>query len=120
MSDSPTDSAPPSPFSRVKRARLFPKTLENALNFSTLESLRKRGFGERNIVRDWATIVGPELAKHTFPLKLASTGPKGPMMLYIKAPSSHALFIQHSEPRILERLALYYGRSMAQRIVIIQ
>lgn len=109
-----------SPYDRVRRAWLFPKTLEGALNFSTSESLRKRGFGERNVVRDWASIVGPELAKHTFPLKLAMLGPKGPCALYIKASGPFALLVQHSEPRILERLSLYYGRSMAQRVMIVQ
>jgi hypothetical protein len=120
MSKSPDPGKPTGPFDAVRRARLFPKTMESALGFATAESLRKRGFGDRNLVRDWASIIGPELAKHTFPLKLAATGPKGPTILYIKAAGPFALMVQHSEPRILERVALYYGRDMAQRIMIVQ
>lgn len=115
--------SPPMPagsFDGVRRARLFPKTLESALSFATATSLRKRGFGERNLVRDWASIIGPELASHTFPIKLAAPSPKSPMTLYIKASGPFALMVQHSEPRILERLSLYYGRVMAQRIIILQ
>jgi hypothetical protein len=107
-------------YANVRRARLFPKSLEQALSFSTAQSLRKRGFGERNLLRDWANIVGPELARFTQPLKLAATGPKGPMTLYIKASGPQALYVQHAEPQILERLALYYGRTMADRVLIVQ
>ena len=111
---------PDSPYANVRRTWLFPKTLENAMGFSTAASLKRRGFGDRNIVRDWASIVGPELATQTFPLKLAMLGPKGPCALYIKASGPFALIVQHSEPKILERLAIYYGRSMAQRVIIVQ
>lgn len=116
----PAKSGQSGDFSDVRRAWLFPKTLQSAVQYPTRETLRKRGFGERNILRDWASIVGPELAKHSSPLKLMSTGPQGPMVLYIKASGAFALLIQHSEPRILEKLSLYYGYTVAQRISISQ
>ncbi|MBY0354108.1 MAG: DUF721 domain-containing protein [Rickettsiales bacterium] len=120
MKKPPRSNAAPGPFDKVRRTRLFPKTLESALYFPAAESLRKRGFGERNIVRDWAQIIGQELAQHTAPLKLARQGQQGPMALHIQASGAYALLVQHSEPRILEQLSLYYGRSMAQKIVILQ
>ena len=128
MSDKPAkppapsaSAAPASPFAHVRRARLFPKTLQDAVSFPTAASLKKRGFGERNLLRDWPAIVGKEMARHCTPLKLApAPGPLNECRLYIQAPGSYALILQHQEPQILERLTLYYGRTIAHRIVIVQ
>ena len=108
-------------FPNVKRATLFPKALSSALNMSLEKALSNRGFGKHDIARHWSEIIGDELSQHCQPIKLVRSSKKQPEgILYIRATGAHALELQYNEPIILERLAAFYGFSIAHRIVIIQ
>jgi hypothetical protein len=105
----------------VKRASLFPKELSSALTISLEQALQSRGFGEHDIARHWQKIVGTELSEHCKPVKLirrSKTEREG--KLYVRAKGAHALEVQYNEPLILERLAAFYGFTIAHRIIILQ
>lgn len=104
-----------------KRCYLFPKTLASSLTYPVAPALKKRGFDKADILRHWDAIVGPELGQRCTPVKLVehAAGP-GQAALHIRTQSVWATEIQHAAPRILERVAAFYGYPVASRIVILQ
>lgn len=97
-------------------------------------ALGKRGFAEADLVGQWARIVGPELARLALPVKLRLPRPKvepkaqpdgggipanvagGTLTLRSSAAASTEL--QHLKPRILERIATYFGYPVVTEIRI--
>ena len=82
-----------------------PLPLATLLPKLTRKALGKFGFSYIGLITDWATIVGPDIArlsapeKLTFPLNKRDSG-----VLRLKAEGGAALEIQHLEPQILERI----------------
>jgi hypothetical protein len=102
----------------IKRCYMFPKTLDGALEYSTSAALYKRGFGKCNLIRDWPEIVGTKLANNTYPIRITHQNKK--KCLVVRAPGAMAVHIQHMEPVILERLTMFYGYPIADRVLIKQ
>ena len=76
---------------------------------------RKRGFGDQRIISDWANIVGSQIAGYTLPEKLDRNG-----TLRLRVDGPIATEIQHLEPQILDKVAVYFGYRAARRLSIIQ
>jgi hypothetical protein len=84
-------------------------------------ALGKRGFAEADLIGQWARIVGPDLARIALPVKLRlprakpepNAGGITPNVaggtLTLRTSSAASLEIQHQKPRILERIATYFG-----------
>jgi hypothetical protein len=84
-------------------------------------ALGKRGFAEADIVGQWARIVGPELARLALPVKLRMPRAKAEPMagaiaanvaggtLTLRTSAAASTEVQHLKPRILERIATYFG-----------
>lgn len=84
-------------------------------------ALGKRGFAEADLVGQWARIVGADLARLALPVKLRlPRGKSDPIAggiapnvaggtLTLRTSPAASLEIQHMKPRILERIATYFG-----------
>ena len=86
-----------------------------ALKAVTENINRKRGFGNPGIINDWVSIVGANLADRTLPEKLDKNG-----TLRIRVDGPIATEIQHLEPQILDKVAVYFGYRAVRRLSIIQ
>lgn len=87
----------------------------------TKKALGKRGFASAAIITDWATIVGPDLAKHTRPQKL--TFPKGKRdggTVHILTSGPMALQLQHLAPMVVDRINGYFGYGAVAEIRLVQ
>jgi len=76
----------------------------------------KRGGG--TLVRlkaEWATIIGADWAAVTWPSALGRDG-----VLKLRATSTAALELQHRAPLLIERINLFFGRSVVTRLVLVQ
>lgn len=105
--------------SEKRRYSLFSKTLADCVEPLTRPILKTQGLAGSRIVSEWESIVGPQLASHTVPEKLAFTkGKKSGGTLTISVENGFALELQHMQPVILERLAGYFGYQAISRIVI--
>jgi hypothetical protein len=94
-------------------ARIVPKVAGKALG--------KRGMAFGTLITDWATIMGPELARTTLPQKLAfPPGQREGATLHLKVSGSAALEVQHSEPQLIERINAFFGYQAVERIKLIQ
>lgn len=86
-----------------------------ALKAVTENINRKRGFVGLGIINDWPTIVGSRLANKTLPEKLTKNG-----TLRIRVDGPIATEIQHMEPQILDKVAVYFGYRAVHRLSIVQ
>jgi hypothetical protein len=64
---------------------------------------------------EWVAVVGAELAAMTWPQALGRDG-----ALKLRVVSSFALDLQHRAPLAIERINLFFGRSVVARLVLVQ
>jgi hypothetical protein len=94
-------------------ARIVPKVAGKALG--------KRGMAFGTLITDWATIMGPDLARSTLPQKLTfPPGQRQDATLHLRVSGSAALDVQHQEPQLIERINAFFGYRAIARIKLIQ
>jgi hypothetical protein len=64
---------------------------------------------------EWAAIAGPECAEVAWPSALGRDG-----VLKLRTPSGAALELQHRAPLLIERINLFFGRSVVTRLAFVQ
>jgi hypothetical protein len=64
---------------------------------------------------EWAAIIGAEWAAVTWPQSLGRDG-----ALKLRVAPSTALELQHSTPLLIERINLFFGRSVVSRLSLLQ
>ena len=72
----------------------------------------RRGFREAKLLTGWAAIVGPDFAARCVPEKLRRDG-----TLVLRADGATALLLQHVEPQLRERIAVFAGYEAVKRLV---
>lgn len=119
--DAPLSTGPPLVTGRHNdRYRHGLRALGALATKSAAPALRKRGFGQAEIITRWEEIVTPALARETSPEKLSF--PRGARMggtLTIRAPAPLALELQHLEPVLLERINTFFGYRAVDRIALL-
>jgi hypothetical protein len=79
------------------------------------QAYRKHGFAESRLLTDWQAVVGERLAEVCLPEKLSRDG-----VLTIRVSPSFGLELQHLEPKILERIATFFGHRAVSRLKLRQ
>jgi hypothetical protein len=64
---------------------------------------------------DWGTIIGPDWSAVTWPTALGRDG-----VLKLRTASGAALELQHRAPLLIERINLFFGRSVVTRLALVQ
>jgi|GraSoi_2013_60cm_1033757.scaffolds.fasta_scaffold07827_2 hypothetical protein len=83
--------------------------------------LGKQGLGEAQLLAEWPAIIGEELARHCWPIKLSfPRGERRDGTLRLRVASALALDIQHREPVLLERINGYFGYRAVIRLALVQ
>lgn len=96
---------------------LFPQPMDKILAQVTAPVMRKHGYLKARLFTQWAEIVGAETARKchpkqlTFPQKQNING-----TLTLRVSSGFALELQHLEPVLLEKMAVYFGFRAIDRI----
>ncbi len=110
------------PREKVRRPRrAFPRTLAECVEPVTKPAFRKGGIAHMQIIRDWNSIVGAELAGHTQPVKVIYPKDKNTEgVLTLRTSGGFATEIQHLEPYILEKIAGFLGYRAIARLRIEQ
>lgn len=76
----------------------------------------KRGGGLLvRLKANWTAIIGPEWAAICWPFALGRDG----VLKLLTAPAA-AIELQHCSPMLIERINLYFGRSVVTRLVLVQ
>jgi hypothetical protein len=98
-----------------------PRALAASLPQAARKSLRSHGFAEAGVVTDWPTIVGPLLAAHSAPQRLAF--PRGSRLdgtLHVLVSGPFSTELQHLEPVVIERINGYFGYRAIARLRLVQ
>jgi hypothetical protein len=83
--------------------------------------LGRRGFGEAQMVAEWSSIVGSELARDTLPLKLSfSRSERSEGTLHMRVGNGTAPIVQHLAPQIIERINGFFGYRAVARLSLHQ
>ena len=87
----------------------------------TAKALGKRGLAHANLIVDWATVVGAEMAGICQPEKLAfRRDERSQGVLHLRVSGSAALELQHDAPRLIERINSYFGYKAVAEIRLVQ
>jgi len=94
------------------------ETLGSSVAQLTKPVFGKRGLADGAIAREWATIVGVLIAKHSQPDRITYPGrEKRDGLLHLKVDhSAMATELQHLEPQLLERINSYFGFKAVARL----
>ncbi|MBV8939487.1 MAG: DUF721 domain-containing protein [Alphaproteobacteria bacterium] len=101
----------------ASRRRVFPRTLAECIEPVAKPALGRFGAVHARLIRDWEQVAGAALAAHAEPESLSfprASSADGTLTLRVSA--AFALEVQHMEPVILERLAVYFGYRAITRI----
>jgi hypothetical protein len=108
-----------------KPPRTYAKPLRDAVGKTFADAFRRQGFASAELVTRWATIVGPDIAACSEPLKIqwprtADEEEKLPGTLVLRVEGPAALEIQHMTNVICERVNRFLGWRAVDRIVLRQ
>ena len=92
-----------------------PKRVGLTLPAAAVQAYRKHGFAESRQLTDWQVVVGERLADVCLPEKLSRDG-----VLSIRVAPAFGLELQHLEPKILERIATFFGHRAVSRLKLRQ
>jgi hypothetical protein len=109
----------------TKPSRSFPRPLSEFMGATLSDVLKTQGFASAEILARWGDIVGPEVAAHSEPMKIAwprAVGKEaaGPATLVLRVEGPAAVEIQHLSAVILERVNRFFGWQAIGRIALRQ
>ena len=82
---------------------------------------RRRGFTEASLLADWATIVGPVLARRCQPLRVEHAPGGGAAARSCCRPAAAAAIeLQHATPQLIERINTYFGHRAIRQLRLLQ
>jgi hypothetical protein len=89
------------------------------------DAYAKQGFAARELVTRWAEIAGPEIARHSEPLKIqwprpVEGQPQEPATLVLRVEGPAALEIQHASDALLQRVNRFFGWSAVGKLALRQ
>lgn len=101
------------------------KPLSTLLGGVFSDVFAKQGFASRELVTRWAEIAGPEIARHSEPLKmqwprLVEGQPQEPATLVLRVEGPMALEIQHMSDVILQRVNRFLGWNAVGKLALRQ
>lgn len=99
-----------------------PRALGVSLAKITKALFGKRGFADGAILKDWPTIAGEHLARHSLPERVIyPRGARAGGTLHLRIDNgSMATELQHLEPLLIERINGYFGFSAVKNLKITQ
>jgi hypothetical protein len=112
----PNDAASvPRPARESERPHGF-RAVGVAVSKLTAPIITKRGGGILvRLKADWVSIAGADWAAVSWPSALGRDG-----VLKLRAAPPNALELQHRAPLLLERINLFFGRTVVSRLVLVQ
>ncbi len=97
------------------------KSLGSTVSKIAAPVLGRRGFGEAQMVAEWASVVGSALALETLPVKLSfARGARVEGTLHLRVAPGAALTLQHLEPQVIERINTFFGYRAVARLAMRQ
>jgi hypothetical protein len=108
-----------------KPAASFPRPLADLLRKTLNEGFARQGFASSELVTQWQTIAGAEIAAYCEPIKIQWPRPvhdqePDPATLVLRVEGPAAIEIQHLSSVILERVNRFFGWQAVGQIALRQ
>jgi hypothetical protein len=108
-----------------KPSASFPRPLADLLRKTLNEGFARQGFASSELVTQWQTIVGAEIAAHSEPMKIQWPRPvhdqePEPATLVLRVEGPAAIEVQHLSSVILERVNRFFGWQAIGQIALRQ
>ena len=103
------------------RTQSYFKQIGDTLPKILKTKLKKANFVELSIIKNWKEIVGDDIAKNCWPIKIFfSDGNNSNGKIAIKVKRGWSLEIEYKNQEIIEKLNQYFGYKAISKINIIQ
>ena len=103
------------------RTQSYFKQIADTLPKILKTKLKKANFVELSIIKNWKEIVGDDIAKNCWPIKIFfSDGNNSNGKIAIKVKRGWSLEIEYKNQEIIEKLNQYFGYKAISKINIIQ
>jgi len=103
------------------RTQSYFKQIADTLPKILKTKLKKANFVELSIIKNWKEIVGDDIAKNCWPIKIFfSDGNNSNGKIVIKVKRGWSLEIEYKNQEIIEKLNQYFGYKAISKINIIQ
>lgn len=103
------------------RTQSYFKQIGDTLPKILKTKLKKANFVEISVIKNWKEIVGDDIAKYCWPIKISfSDGNNSNGKIAIKVERGWSLEIEYKNQEIIEKLNQYFGYKAISRINIIQ
>ena len=96
------------------------RSVSNFFPKEVRDILRKRGFFELELLKNWIEIVDKKYAKTSLPMKLKSGRNNKASNLIVKVDPSIAFGFEHDNEKIKQKINAYFGYTAVEKITIIQ
>ena len=93
-------------------SNFFPKEVKSLL--------RKRGFFELELLKNWINIVDKKYINTSLPIKLKSGKGNNGANLVVKVDPSNAFGFEHDKDRIKRKINSFFGYNAVEKILIMQ
>jgi hypothetical protein len=98
-----------------------PRRLSRTVATIAGQALGRKGLGFGQLMAQWDTIVGADLAGWTRPAKLSfPRGQQGDATLTVETVGARAIELQHQLPQLIERVNSFFGWAAVARIKLVQ
>ncbi|MCR9215108.1 MAG: DciA family protein [Proteobacteria bacterium] len=105
---------------KIQKTRL-PRAIGSLVGKSARAALVRRGFAQADILSNWLSIVGPNLADNSSPEKLNySRKSNNEATLRVRVAPGWAPEFQHFEPLIIDRINSFFGYRAVAKLQLIQ
>jgi hypothetical protein len=105
---------------KIQKTRL-PRAIGSLVGKSARAALVRRGFAQADILSNWLSIVGPNLADNSSPEKLNySKKSNNQATLRVRVAPGWAPEFQHFEPLIIDRINSFFGYRAVAKLQLIQ
>ena len=107
-----------------KPSKTYPRPVADLINRCLGPAFARQGFASADIVTHWPDIVGPEIAAHAEPMKLAwergTDAEEEAATLVLRVEGPAAIEIQHLSGVVIERVNRFFGWRAVKRIALRQ
>ena len=115
------DKLPPDRSSRQGRSGQAGRQVARLLGAILDPAARRRGFAEASLLAEWASIVGPVLARRCQPVRIDHPpGKRQAGTLLLQAGGGIAIELQHGAPQLIERINTYFGYRAVRQLRLLQ
>ena len=99
------------------------RNISNFLPEEVKKLLKKRGFFQLELLKNWEEIIGPKYSKYTLPIKVKLTNNQNgenSSTLIMKVDPSIGFGVQHDMNKIMQKINSFFGYEAVTKITIIQ